>query len=470
MADQIPQIPPHDQRAEEAVLSACMLDPDAPVACSAVLRPESFYSEAHRRIFEAVVDLAAEHRAVDVVSIATWLKDRGRIQQIGGSPALTELLNRAPAVANVVTHAEAVARKHRMRKLVLAAQRIVAEGYLPVGDEDDFIARAEQTIHEVGAARAAGMRARSMRDVLRDVFTKLQEASSRSDAGYTGTPTGFEVLDEATGGLHDGESTILAARPGMGKTSLAMNIAAKVAKRGLGVLVFSLEMPNEQIATRALCSEARVDGRKARTNRFDKNDWRSLTAAVQRAIEPEHFYLVDQPSGLLEMRSMCRSKASELARVDAKLGLVVVDYVQLMTTREGIRSREEAVSENARGLKMLAKELACPVLVLSQLNRGVESRNDKRPMLSDLRESGALEEAADCVIGMYRDDYYDQGSKAQGIVELSLLKHRHGPTGTVEVGFEARSTTFFNLRHERDDSHAEACRCSDCMAEGRTAD
>lgn len=445
MSEPESRIPPHDLRAEAAVLSAVLVDPVALAKVSPLVRPEAFYAEAHRRIFEAAESIAAEGRPVDVVQVATWLQDHDRLGQVGGFAYLSEIPNAAPVAANVEHYAETVARKARVRGLLLACHRILAQGYAPIEDEDLFLDYAEAAIHDVVTARHAAA-IETMRTALRRAFQKISDAQQRALTDrYTGIPTGLTVLDDATGGLHDGEQSIIAARPGAGKTALAMNIASNVAARGHGVVVFSLEMPNEQIAMRALCSAAGVDVRKARIGAFDNHDLRAVTAVVEEASRPGHYYLVDTPCTLLDIRGIVRARQADMAKTKTKLGLVVVDYAQLMEAKEGIRSREEAVAINARGLKMLAKECHAHVLLLSQLNRAVEARQDKRPMLSDLRESGALEEAADCVIGMYRDDYYDKASKTPGIVELLLLKHRHGPQGTVMVGFKAQSTTFYNL-------------------------
>lgn len=442
------QIPPHDVDAEAAVLSAVMIDATAYDKVATLVTAEDFFGEAHRRIFEACASVSTKGAGIDVLLVSGWLRDNGRLAQVGGMAYLTEVVNAAPAVLHVDRYAEIVASKSRLRTLQTKLRALLADSFRPIDDGDTFIDRAEQQVHAVNASKRARTPVHTMPTVITTVFQKMLEASRRVLSGNTGTSTGFEVLDDMTGGLHDGESTILAARPGMGKTAMAMNVACTVAHGGRGVIVFSLEMPNEQLATRALCSAAGVDGRKARTNKFDHSDWSRLTEAASRITKPEHFYLIDQPCGLLEIRSLARARASDMARAEKKLGLIVVDYVQLMSGREGIRSREEAVAENARGLKLIAKELSCPVIVLSQLNRVVETRSDKRPMLSDLRESGAIEEAADCVIGMYRDDYYHEDTVNAGRCELTLLKHRHGPTGTIEVGFSAKTTTFFNLREE----------------------
>jgi replicative DNA helicase len=440
-------MPPHDLPAEAAVLSAVLIDPEAYPTAAAIVRPDAFYAEAHRRMFEAAGELHAAGQPIDYLTLSTRLRELGRLEQVGGLAYITEVLNAAPAAVRVEAYADIVARKARTRKVLLLSQRLAAEAYAGVDDDDEWLDRAEQLLHEVAQSRADRTPPDTMHDALKRVFQKLQEAYNRAPGQIIGCTSGLVELDEATGGFHAGESTVLAARPGMGKTALAMSIASHRVAMGDGVVVFSIEMPNEQLATRTLCSSARVDVRKARTNRFDAHDWARMTATVAK-LPPQHlFYLHDQPVSLLEMRSLVRARQSDMTRAGTKLSLVVVDYLQLMKAPHGVKAREEAVSENARGLKLLSKELGVPLLVLSQLNRGVEVRTDKRPMLSDLRESGAIEEAADCAIGMYRDDYYHDDSKTPGIVELILMKQRQGPTGTVSIGFEASTVTFRNIEY-----------------------
>ena len=443
------RMPAHDLEAEAAVLSAVMLDPDAPAKVAPLLRPESFYAEAHRRIYEAAIALWEAGQPVDVVHVGTWLRDHGRLGQVGGMPYVTQLLAAAPAVANVVTYAETVARKARVRRVQQVAQRLTAEAYAPIADEDAWIDRAEQLVHEVGAASARRIVTQTLRAALREAFEVIQQAA-KNPGGITGMSYGFPEVDDTTGGLQAGELDILAGRPGMGKTALAMNVALTVARQGKGVLFFSLEMPNRQIATRGLCSEAGVDGRKARTATFDMHDWRKLTAAAGEVSKIEHFELVEQPCGLLEIRSVVRDRAAAWARAGVKLGLVVVDYLQIMQWPAWTTNREEAVSHNAQGLKDLAKDEQTSVVALAQLNRGVEQRPNKRPLLGDLRESGGIEQAGDRVSALYRDDYYHADSKRPGIAEWIFLKNRNGPTTTVEVGFRAASTTFYPLSPDRD--------------------
>lgn len=439
--------PPHDLDAEAAVLSSILIDPEAMAKVAGLLRPEHFYSESHRRIFEAFLGLSEVGQPTDIVTVANWLRDRDRLAQVGGAVYITETLGRAPETANVEAYAAIVERKARVRRMLLACQRVVAEAFDPNADEEAFLDRAEEAVHAVNEGAVSRGSAERMKDVLRRVFTRLQEAEA-SGGGPSGIPTGFDVLDTVMGGLQNGEQTLLAARPGVGKTGLMMSIARNVAVRGYGVIVFSIEMPNDQIAIRALCAQARVESSRARTSKFTPSDWSQITIAAQVISKTEHFYLFDRPTGLLELRSQVRSLQAKMRKDGVELGLVAVDYAQLLQGREGQRSREEIVSDSARGMKLLAKEIGAPVLTLSQLNREVEKRADKRPMLSDLRESGALEEAADQVIGMYRDDYYNEQSKTPGVCELLLLKNRHGPTGPVNIGFSAKSVSFYNLQTE----------------------
>jgi replicative DNA helicase len=453
-----PRVPPHDLSAEAAVISACLVDASAVDLAIPIVRPEDFYAESHRRIFEAIGDLHAKVKPADVVQVATWLRDHDRLLQIGGMSYLTEILNAAPAVAHVEVYAETVARKARVRRMQQTAQRIVAESYAAIADEDDWLDRAATKMHEVALS---GSRHRApietMPSVLHRVFDKIdRDHQQASDGKCVGLPTGFARFDEATGGLHNGELTIVAARPGVGKTALAMNVVSTVAKTGIGVVVFSFEMPNEQIVSRALCSEAGLEERLLRTGQLSAKDWTAITHAACSLGEMKHVYLADRPCNLLDLRSYVRARQADMHRGGIRLGLVVVDFAQLMLGRSGVAHREEAVSENARGLKLLAKDVSCPVVVLSQLNRNVEARSDKRPMLSDLRESGALEEQGDVIVGMYRDDYYNARSKRPGVCELILLKHRHGPTGTVEVGFHGPTTRFFDLPHEERDEASTA--------------
>jgi replicative DNA helicase len=462
------RVPPHDLDAEAAVLSAVMIDSVSLDKVLEFLKPEHFYSEAHRRIFEACMELKVAGKPVDVVQVGTWLKDRERIAQVGGMGYLTEVLNAAPAIANVAAYGYTIREKARVRQLIATCQRVAAEGYIDYGEAQTFIDGAEQAIYEI-ARTAESSTVEQLRIVLKRAFTQLQEASSRGDR-ITGMATGFSRYDDLTAGLHDGDLTIIAARPGMGKTSFVLNVAANVAQPrgrelasdpntrwedpGHGVIVFSLEMPREQLANRMLCSEARVDVGKVRKGFLSAQDWSKLTLAAS-FVGALPIWIDDSPAlSILELRAKVRRLQAEYDRPgkDGKpgkrIGVVIVDYLQLMRGRENAASREQEISEISRGLKGLAKELKLSVIALSQLNRAVETRSEKskRPQLSDLRESGAIEQDADNICFIYRDDYYNkEASTEPNIAELIIAKQRNGPTGTAKVRFDKEYTRFDNL-------------------------
>jgi replicative DNA helicase len=468
------RVPPHDLDAEAAVLSAVMLDVFALDRVLEFLKPEHFYSEAHRRIFEAAVDLRASGKPVDVVQIGTWLKDRGRIAQIGGMGYLTEVLNAAPAVANVAAYGRTIREKSRIRQLIATCQRVSAEGYLDYGEAQTFIDSAEQAVYDIARTPETSS-VEKLIDVMKKAFKQMQDANARGDR-ITGMATGFTKYDGLTAGLHQGDLTIVAARPGMGKTSFVLNVAANVAQPrgrelvsdpsqkweepGNGVVIFSLEMPREQLANRMICSEARVDVSKVRKGMLSPGDWSKLTqAAAYLGSLP--IWIDDSPAlSILELRAKVRRLQAEYDRASSglgpggeerpgkKIGLVVVDYLQLMRGHEYVNSREQEISEISRGLKGLAKELHLSVVALSQLNRAVETRTEKhkRPQLSDLRESGAIEQDADNICFIYRDDYYNrEASTEPNIAELIIAKQRNGPTDTVRVRFDHAYTRFDNL-------------------------
>ncbi len=461
------RVPPHDLEAEAAVLSAVMNDKLSFDKVAEFLLPEHFYSEAHRRIFEACTDLSSRGTPPDVVAVASWLRDRDRLAQVGGMAYLTTVNNAAPGLANVAVYGRTIHEKHRIRQLILTCQRVTSQGYGGYGDAQLFIDGAEQAIYDIARTRESST-VHPLKAVMHDVFDRIAKANARG-ARITGIPTGFDRYDRITSGLHPGELSIVAARPGMGKTSLVLNMACNVASAqelvsahdpnerwvepGSGVVVFSLEMPREQIVHRMLCSEARVEVGKVRTGMLTKGDWEKLTQAAGR-LASLPLWVDDSPGlGLLELRSKVRRLQAEFDRKDDKgekkqrIGLVIIDYLQLMRGRADAQSREQEISEISRGLKGLAKELSLPVIALSQLNRAVETRGEKskRPQLSDLRESGAIEQDADNICFIYRDDYYNKETADRAVAELIIAKQRNGPTDTVRVRFDAQYTRFDNL-------------------------
>jgi replicative DNA helicase len=467
------RVPPHDLGAEAAVLSAILLERGALDKVLELLKAEHFYSEANRRIYEASIELFEKGTPIDFVSVAGWLRDRDRITQVGGSAYLAQLVDAVPSVANVEIYARMVREKWRVRELISTCQRISAEGYGDVGEVQGFVDRAEQSVYDIARAPETSS-VQPLEPIIHSVFEKITEIARRGDR-ITGVASGFERLDGMTAGLHEGELTVVAARPGMGKTSFVLNIAVNVAsphtivpaetdvddaggaeareEPGVGVVVFSLEMPREQLASRMVCAEGRVDVGKMRQGFLQDRDWNNLTQAASFLYKLP-IWIDDTPSlGVLELRAKVRRLKAEYDRPAAdagrgrRLGLVIVDYMQLMHGSARAASREQEISEISRGLKQLSKELSVPVIALSQLNRAVETRGtkDKRPQLSDLRESGAIEQDADNIVFIYRDDYYEQDSDKRGLAELIVAKQRNGPTGRVKVRFNAAFTRFDNL-------------------------
>jgi replicative DNA helicase len=461
------RVPPHDLDAEAAVLSAALLSPDAFGEVQELLAPEHFYADSNRRIFEAIVALNSESTPVDLVSVASWLRSRERLEQVGGTPYLAQLTDATPAVAHVAAHAKTVRDKARLRQLIATFQQYTAEGYGDCGSVQDFIDAAEQAVFEI-ARTSQRTQILPLRDAVHRAFEILSEAAKRGEA-ITGMPTGFTELDKRCAGLHPGDLYIVAGRPGMGKTSFVLNLAVKVAQErrvvseegeveqpGYGVAFFSLEMPREQLAARILASEGRVDVSKIRSGQIRGEDWNKLTEAASM-LGRLPLWLDDTPAiSLLGLRAKIRRLQAEIARgredgpVAEKLGLVVIDYLQLMSGRRDAGSREQEISEISRGLKQLAKEMGVAVIALSQLNRSVETRTtkDKRPQLSDLRESGAIEQDADTIMFIYRDEYYFDDSPDAGTAEVIVAKQRNGPTGKVRVRFESAYTRFDNLAPE----------------------
>ena len=406
------RVPPHDLDAEAAVLSAILLSREALDRVLEILKPEHFYSDANGRIYEGAIALAELHEPIDVVRVASWLRDRERLQQVGGPSYLAQLTDATPAVAHVGAHAQVVYEKWRLRALIATCQRVAAEGYGDVGIVQEFIDSAEQGIYEL-ARTAQQSSVQPLNLVLRAAFQQINAAAERGDR-ITGISTGYEKLDAKTAGLHAGDLTIVAARPGMGKTSFVLNLGVNVAsprtvtipgpgehgqgierqEAGFGVCVFSLEMPREQLAIRMVCAEGRVDVGKVRQGYLQPDDWRRLTEAASYLSSLPMWIDDTSALGVLELRAKVRRIQAEYNRTatstsaEQRVGLVVVDYLQLMKGRDGVNSREQEISEISRGLKQLAKELGVAVIALSQLNRAVETRTtkDKRPQLSDLRE------------------------------------------------------------------------------------
>ncbi len=438
------RVPPNALDAERAVLGGILLENDAMNVVVEILTKDDFYSQANAIIFDAMRALASRSQPVDQVTLREELVQAQKLQAVGGDEYLFALTNTIPTVANIEAHAKIVNDKSVVRRLITACHEIAASGYGDYGEVEEFLDTAEASVFSVAKQRARNPY-EHVKDVVMRTFEEIHEMAKRGDS-ITGLPTGFDRLDAMTAGMHPGDLIIIAGRPGMGKTSFALNVGlnASVARKA-SVAVFSLEMPKEQLVKRMLCSEARVDGTRMRTGQLQKDDWPKLANAAGILSELP-VWIDDTPAiTMLELRAKARRLQSE-----AGLGLIIVDYMQLMRSGSKNDSREQEISEISRNLKGLAKELSLPVIALSQLNRGVESRGnkDKRPQLSDLRESGAIEQDADTIWFVYRDEVYNKDSDERGVAEIIVGKQRAGPTGTARVRFFNNYTRFDNLAED----------------------
>ncbi len=447
------RIPPQNIEAEQSVLGAMMLDKEAIAKASEILTSEDFYREAHRVIFNAMLELYNKNEAVDMVTITDILRRDNKLEDIGGIAYITALANVVPTAANVKYHADIVAEKSVLRQLVRVSTEIATMGYEGSDDVGVLLDTAESRILEI-SNRKKKNDFTQIKDVLMDSVQGLEKLITNK-GGLTGLPTGFPDLDKLTSGLHPSDFIILAARPSMGKTALALNIVQNVALRAhkqiggepRSVAFFSLEMSKEQLVHRMLCAEAGIDSQRLRVGEMGDKDWDSLWAACDTMSKAKIY--IDDTAGItaMEMRSRARRLKAEQG-----LDLIVVDYLQLMqgSGRKSFSGdRQQEVSEISRSLKALARELDVPVLALSQLSRGVEARQVKRPMLSDLRESGSLEQDADIVAFLYREDYYDKETENKH-TELIIAKHRNGPVDTVNLFFHKQFTKFVSFTKRQD--------------------
>ena len=418
------------------------------------LTEEDFYDPRHKAVFAAMRALEDRSKPIDEVTLEVELSKMGKLEAVGGLPFISELALRVPTTENVTHYAEIVRNKNSARRLILAAAEIEARGYEDSGEVGDYLDEAEAKIFEVTQTNKRRT-AEHIKSLLKSVFGSLDERF-KAAGGVTGVPSGFVDLDERTAGFQPGELTVLAARPAMGKTSFALSIARNAAcSHGYPVLIFSLEMSAQQLAERLLCSEARVDSTSLRRGQLQRQDLTNMTYGAD-TLSKASIVIDDTPAlTLRELRASARRfMADKSLRGDKEFGLVVVDYLQLMSgsSRAQKASREQEISEISRGLKQLSKEINSPVIALSQLNRGLESRDNKRPRLSDLRESGAIEQDADLILFIYRDVVYNENAENPNIAEIILGKNRHGAIGTVETRFEGRYTRFENLS-KRDEEY-----------------
>ena len=442
----IGKIPPHDVEAEQAVIGSMLTDKEAVASSIEVLKEEDFYREDNRIIYSAMLNLYNRAEPIDLITLKSELESMGKFEQVGGFEYLTELPEKVPTTANATKYIKIVEEKSVLRNLIKTANEIIDLGYDPTEDVEDIMEGAEKKIFNIMQDKNQKGYA-PIKDILVDSFTQLEELYNRKQH-ITGVPTGFSDLDYRTAGLHGSELILVAARPAMGKSAFALNIATNAAVRGnTPVAIFSLEMSKEQLVNRILCSEAMVDSNKVRTGKLDEEDWTKLAEAIGPLSEAG-VYIDDTPGiSVMEIRTKCRK-----LKMEKNIGLVVIDYLQLISgsnKRNG--SREQEISEISRSLKVLAKELNVPVIALSQLSRAVEQRDDHRPMLSDLRESGAIEQDADIVMFLYRDDYYNKESAEKDIAEVIIAKQRGGSTGTVKLYWMGNYTKFVNIERRFDD-------------------
>ena len=434
------KVPPNDIEAEQAIIGSMLTDRDAVISAIEVLKPDDFYREDNKTIYEAILNLYNRSEPIDIITVRAELESMGRLDNVGGLEYLAELPEKVPTTANAMKYIKIVEEKSTLRNLIKTANEIIELGYNPTEDVDDIMEGAEKKIFNI--MQDKDQKGYSpLKDVLVESFTKLEELYNRKQH-ITGVPSGFTDLDYRTAGFHGSELILIAARPAMGKTAFALNIATNAALRAnVPVAVFSLEMSKEQLVNRILCSESMVDSNKVRTGKLDEEDWTKLAETIGPLSEAE-MYIDDTPGiNIMEIRAKCRK-----LKIEKNIGLVVIDYLQLIQgTNKRNGSREQEISEISRSLKILAKELDVPVIALSQLSRAAEQRPDHRPMLSDLRESGAIEQDADIVMFLYRDDYYNEDSEKKNIAEVIIAKHRGGSTGTVELLWLGNYTKFVNI-------------------------
>ena len=440
------KVPPHDIEAEQAIIGSMLTDKDAVISAIEVLKPDDFYREDNKTIYEAILNLYNRSEPIDIITVRSELESMGKIDNVGGLEYLAELPEKVPTTANAMKYIKIVEEKSSLRKLIRTANEIIELGYNQTEDVDNIMEGAEKKIFNI--MQDKDQKGYSpLKDVLVESFTKLEELYNRKQH-ITGVPSGFTDLDYRTAGFHGSELILIAARPAMGKTAFALNIATNVALRAkVPVAVFSLEMSKEQLVNRILCSESMVDSNKVRTGKLEEDDWTKLAGTIGPLSETE-MYIDDTPGiNIMEIRAKCRK-----LKIEKNIGLVVIDYLQLIqgTGKKG-GSREQEISEISRSLKILAKELDVPVIALSQLSRAAEQRPDHRPMLSDLRESGAIEQDADIVMFLYRDDYYNPDTEKKGVAEVIIAKHRGGSTGTVELLWLGSYTKFVNIERRFDD-------------------
>ncbi|MDQ0244977.1 replicative DNA helicase [Bacillus fengqiuensis] len=442
------RLPPQNIEAEQAVLGAIFLEPSSLTLASELLIPEDLYRAAHQKIFNCMLNLSDRGEPIDLVTVTADLADQKILEEVGGVSYLSDLANSVPTAANVEYYAKIVEEKSILRRLIRTATHIASEGYAREEDVEGLLNEAEKNILEVAQRKNTGA-FQNIKDVLVQTYDNIELLHNRK-GDITGIPTGFAELDRMTAGFQRNDLIIVAARPSVGKTAFALNIAQNVAtKTDENVAIFSLEMGAEQLVMRMLCAEGNINAQSLRTGSLTPEDWGKLTMAMG-SLSNSGIFIDDTPGiRVSEIRAKCRRLKQE-----SGLGMILIDYLQLIqgSGRNGGENRQQEVSEISRSLKALARELKVPVIALSQLSRGVEQRQDKRPMMSDIRESGSIEQDADIVAFLYRDDYYDRETENKNIIEIIIAKQRNGPVGTVQLAFVKEYNKFVNLERRFDES------------------
>ncbi|HUW02048.1 MAG TPA: replicative DNA helicase [Acidimicrobiales bacterium] len=434
------RVPPHDLQAEESLLGAMMLSKEAISIAATILGPDDFYKPAHGHVYDAICSLDIAGQPADPITVADELRRHDLLDIVGGLSALVDIQSTTPATTNAGRYARIIEEHALLRRLIGVSGEISEMAYALPEDVSKAVDEAESLVFEISERRVTDSMVR-IHDLLSDNLDRLEALVERGDA-ITGVPTGYRDLDRILAGLQPNALYVLGARPAMGKSAFALGMAAHAAlEANMPVLFFSLEMGNLELSQRMLCAEAQIDSTRIRTGNLNDADWDRISNAVGRLAEAP-IWLDDNPSlTVMELRAKARRLKSQVG----SLGMIVVDYLQLMTGRNSAESRQVEVSEMSRGLKVLARELSCPVVALSQLSRGLEMRADKRPTLADLRESGALEQDADVVMFLYRDEMYHPESPDRGMAEVIIAKHRSGPTGKVNLAFREHLTRFDNM-------------------------
>ena len=447
------KIPPHSIDAEQSVLGGLMLQNEAWETVSDIIDSTDFYRAAHSKIYSAIQNLSLEDNPFDVITLGEWLDNRQELEKVGGMGYLSNLVQNTPSAANIDAYARVVRQKSVLRELINAASTITESAFRTEGrSQEELLGEAESLVFKIAEREERGTKTyEGMKGLLDSALHRVQELFENGGKP-TGVQTGFHKLDDMINGLQPSDLVIVAGRPSMGKTAFAMNIARSAAiKQHVPVVIFSMEMPKEQIAMRMLASLARVDQKKISTGKVAAADWPRLTSAVQLLDENVNLFIDDTPAlNPNEIRSRCR----RLKR-DQGLGLVVIDYLQLMQVSRATENRATEIAEISRSLKALAREIGCPIIALSQLNRALELRQDKTPMMSDLRESGAIEQDADLIMFIYREEVYDEETEKKGLADIIIGKHRNGPTGKVELRFRGEHTNFENKAPEYREGESE---------------